>query len=150
MLLKSKTRHAAIVLYGLSFLLLIGCAAAPNQTFTEPSRPAWTQPGFMPEQGVVRSGSLHIKGRDATRDWVFNQVLVELSKAQFGSKISLNTQLTKSTQVHNDQVTNRVEQVDYAEITSANESALVKAKIKAEWFDSMTQRLYLWVIPLSE
>lgn len=131
-------------------LLLAGCASAPSQTVTESSRPAWTQPGFVPDQGVVRSGALHIKGRDATRDWVFNQVLVELSKAQFGSNISLNTQLSKSTQVYNDQVTERVHQVDYAEITSANESALVKARIKAEWFDSITQRLYLWVVPLVE
>lgn len=149
MLLKINFYYAAIVLYALG-LLVAGCATSSSQTFSETKRPAWTQPGFVPEQGVVRSGALHIKGRDATRDWVFNQVLVEFSKAQFGSKISLNTQLSKSTQVYNDQVTDRVQQVDYAEITSANESALVKAKIKAEWFDSVSQRLYLWVVPLVE
>lgn len=147
MLLKSKSHIWTIVLSGLLFLLLNACSVSPQPVVEESNRPAWTQPGFEPEEGLVRSGPLHIKGRDATREWVFNQVLVELSKAQFGSKISLNTQLSKSTQVYNDQVSKRVEQVDYAEITSANESAIVKAQIKAEWFDTVTQRLYLWVVP---
>lgn len=147
MLLKTSSKTKVFVFIWFVLLGLSGCSGSPKQAEAEPIRPAWTQSGFVPEQGLVRSSALHIKGRDATREWVFNQALVELSKAQFGSKISVNTQLSKSTQVYNDQFSERVEQVDYAEITSANESALVKAQIKAEWFDAVTQRLYLWVIP---
>lgn len=111
-------------------------------------RPAWTQEGFQPTEGIVRSSSLHIQGREKTRELVFDQSLVELAKAQFGTEISLHSKVTKSTQTYNDQVGVRESHIDYAEITSANQSAKVRAQVKAEWYDAVTQRLYLWVVLL--
>lgn len=109
--------------------------------------PEWTRPGFQPEAGIIRSSPMHIQGRDRTREILFDQCLVELSKSIFGTEIALNSRVIRSTQAYNDEVGTRIQQVDHAEITSADERAQVRASVKAEWFDPRVQRLYLWVVP---
>ncbi len=141
----------ALMLFIVSLVgLLNGCMTnSATKTVTDANgRPAWTQAGFQPNEGIVRSSPLHIQGREKTRELVLDQSLVELAKAQFGTEISLHSKVTKSTQSYNDQVGVRESHIDYAEITSADDTAKVRAQVKAEWYDAVTQRLYLWVVPL--
>lgn len=140
---------------GLGYLLLAfllsGCMPTKQNSTSDldaNGRPAWTQAGFQPKEGIVRSSPLHIQGREKTRELVLDQSLVELAKAQFGTEISLHSKVTKSTHSYNDQVGVRESHIDYAEITSADDTAKVRAQVKTEWYDAVTQRLYLWVVPL--
>ena len=112
------------------------------------NQPAWTSVGFEPNQGIVRASLLHVSGREATRQLLLDSAMVEFSKEQFGTSIKLNSQVTKTTQTYNDAVNRQFTQTDSAQITSANQRAKVKAKIKSEWYSPKTQQLYLWIVPV--
>ena len=128
---------------------LTACATQPVSTTQSQmnAQPEWVNPGYQPDSGIIRSSALHFLGKDKTRQLLLDSALVELSKAQFGSSISLNSQIQKTTQSYNDQAHTQITQTDYAEVTQANGSALVKAKVKAEWYNPAIERLYLWVVP---
>lgn len=125
------------------FMFACSLGSAPTS-----ERPHWTLPGFIPEVGIVRSNLRHVQGLAKTRAMLLDEAMLEMSKQQFGSEIALNTQVTKSTQVYNnDRVESQVLHSDTAQITTANNTALVKAQVKSEWYDTTSERLYLWVIP---
>ncbi|NCO82648.1 MAG: hypothetical protein GW882_10905 [Thiomicrospira sp.] len=130
------------------FSLIVLSSCGTHSVKLEKYQPDWVDSAFQANQGVILSSQLHIAGRNETRELIFDRALVELSKEQFGTSISLNSVVQKTTSVNNENVQQNFQQVDYSELISANKSAKVKARIKAEWLDVKLQKLYLWVVPV--
>ena len=83
-----------------------------------------------------------------TREVLFNKALVELAASIHGVEVSEDTIVKKSTRVEqNDHVTSNAQVISLATVTSANGSVTLKAKIKDEWKNPTSRKLYLWVVP---
>lgn len=130
----------------IAFTTLFLNACATQSKLANSTRPGWTYPSFNPDAGIVRSSPLHIQGRSKTRQLILDKAMVEFSKAQFGSTISLKSTVTKTTSAMNNSAEQRFQQTDVSEVVSANDNANVKASVKAEWYSPSTQELFLWVV----
>lgn len=106
-------------------------------------KPCWVNK--TPETGVVVYMSQHIKP-EKTREILFKKAVVELAAQQEGLSISESAVVKKVVEVHNDAVSGHSSVTSFAVVRSANESTLVKARIKDSWLNIATQKMYMWVI----
>lgn len=106
-------------------------------------KPCWVNK--TPQTGIVVNMSQHIKP-EKTREILFKKAVVELAALQEGLSISEDAVVNKVVRVKNDAVSGHSSVTSFTVVRSANESTLVKAKIKDSWLDIATQKLYMWVI----
>ena len=106
-------------------------------------RPCWVN--ITPKTGIVVNMSQHIKP-EKTREILFKKAVVELAAMQEGLSVSEDAVVNKVVEVHDGAVSGHSSVVSYTVVRSANESTLVKAKIKDSWLNIATQKMYMWVI----
>jgi len=106
-------------------------------------KPCWVNK--TPETGIVVHMSKHIRP-EKTREILFKKAVVELTAMKGGLSVSEDAVVSKVVKVHNDNVSGHSSVTSFAVVSSANESTVVKAKIKDLWLDIATQKMYMWVV----
>ncbi|HFE38526.1 MAG TPA: hypothetical protein ENK06_08965 [Gammaproteobacteria bacterium] len=83
-----------------------------------------------------------------TREVLFKKALIELA-AISGVEVSEDSIVKKKTTVTgNDNVSARAQVVSLATVKTAKGSVTVKAKVRDEWTNPTSRKLYLWVVPV--
>lgn len=136
----------------LGVLFLVSCALTPispceKNTVNANGVPCWVN--HKPENGVVLSMHGHVDP-SKTRHILFNKALVELAANIQGVDVSEDTIVKKHTKVEqNDYVTSNAQVISLATVTLRNGGVSLKAKVKAEWKNPTSRKLYLWVVPVN-
>lgn len=137
-------------IYLMILFILSSCAVTKTQqpdcnanVIDANGKPCWVNK--TPEKGIVVNMSQHIRPEE-TRGELFKKAVVELAVTQDGLSVSQDAVVNKVTQVHNDNVRGHSSVTSITMLTTANESVVVKAKIKDSWLDIATQKLYMWVV----
>jgi|GEM_PF-3519890 hypothetical protein len=106
-------------------------------------RPCWVNK--TPKQGVVVNMPKHIIA-SKTRETLFQTAVAELAATRGGLGVSQDAIVSKVVEVHNDNISGHSSVTSLATITTANESIVIKAKVKDFWVDIITQKVYMWVV----
>ena len=137
----------------LSVCLLSSCASSSGWSrgscsvgkFDANGQPCWVN--NKPTDGVVLSMSQHVDP-NKTREVLFKKALIELA-AISGVEVSEDSIVKKKTTVTgNDNVSARAQVVSLATVKTAKGSVTVKAKVRDEWTNPTSRKLYLWVVPV--
>jgi len=105
--------------------------------------PCWVNK--TPEKGIVVDMAKHIIPAK-TRETLFQKAVVELAATQGGLGVSQDAVVSKVVRVHNDNISGHSSVTSLATVTTANESIVVKAKVKDSWTNLITQKVYMWVV----
>lgn len=83
-----------------------------------------------------------------TRDLLFKKALIELAANIQGVDVSENVIVKKQTTVlTGDNVKDQAQVISLATVKTTNGSVGIKARIRGEWKNPTSRKLYLWVVP---
>jgi len=131
----------------LASLLVTVLSACSSQPVTDNEycgdRPCWVV--HTPRQGVVVSMSEHVDSAK-TREVLFNKALVELAAASEGFNVSQDSLVKKTVISSNGESQQQAQVISLANVNTGGGELRVRAKIRDQWREPGTGKLYLWVI----
>lgn len=106
-------------------------------------RPCWVV--NSPKEGIVVSMADHVDP-NKTREVLFNKALVELAAESEGFNVSQDSIVKKNVVNRNGNMSETAQVVTLANVNTGGGETRIQAKIKGQWKDPYTRKLYLWVV----
>ncbi len=108
-------------------------------------RPCWVNQ--LPKEGVVVSSARHVIPANTDKA-LFDRAIEQLSASVIGLEVARDSIVNKHTTVNKNGVADNSSVISFTVISSAKkgQSQHIKASVKDQWSDGVTQKKYLWVI----